>query len=182
MNKEFQSYVDVNSTLSIVSIALNGLLLTDGPVTNVKQHYEITVTKDMAVVAKPELKYLYQSFLRHVSKFTITLEPISANETRLHYTIERSIQSPALYLTIFLQLVLSLFFGYGMSLIAPESASSLLVFLGCFLLFFLLYSFLPLICIIPKTQRSLKKQITTSFMPRVYTYIGIVTTQMGQQA
>ena len=43
MGKTFESYIDLSGSLSTVSIALNGLLKINGPLTQVRNYYHIDV-------------------------------------------------------------------------------------------------------------------------------------------
>ena len=51
MGKTFESYIDLSGSLSTVSIALNGLLKINGPLTQVRNYYHIDVKHEIGYPA-----------------------------------------------------------------------------------------------------------------------------------
>ena len=74
MGKTFESYIDLSGSLSTVSIALNGLLKINGPLTQVRNYYHIDVKHEIKGSPDTEIKTMYNNFFQHVKHMDIRLK------------------------------------------------------------------------------------------------------------
>ncbi|MBQ1171406.1 MAG: hypothetical protein IIX48_02230 [Lachnospiraceae bacterium] len=181
MGKTFESYIDLSGPLNIVSIALNGLLKINGPLTQVRNHYHIDVKKEIKGSQDTEIQIMYSNFFQHVKHMDIRLMELNPYQTRMTYVIEKNVMTVALIFLIIFDLLLSLLIGFCFSQIGESFTAQILLFSVSYAIFFLIFGIAPLIFIFAKTDASLKKRFENYFIERLASYMTIVQKNQYRQ-
>lgn len=181
MGKTFESYIDLSGSLSTVSIALNGLLKINGPLTQVRNYYHIDVKHEIKGSQDTEIKTMYNNFFQHVKHMDIRLMELNPYQTRMSYVIEKNMMTGTLIFLIILDLLLSLLIGFCFSQIGDNFTVQILLFSASYVVFFLLFGIAPLVCIFAKTDASLKKRFENYFIERLASYMTIVQKNQYRQ-
>lgn len=181
MGKTFESYIDLSGSLSTVSIALNGLLKINGPLTQIRNYYHIDVKHEIKGSQDTEIKTMYNNFFQHVKHMDIRLMELNPYQTRMSYVIEKNMMTGTLIFLIIFDILLSLLIGFGFSQIGERFTTQVLLFAISFTAFFLIYGIVPLVYILAKTDASIKKRFEKYFMERLASYMLIVQKKQYQQ-
>ena len=171
---KIESYIDLSGSLSTVSIALNGLLKMNGPLTQVRSSYHIDVAEDIQKSKDDEIKIMYLNFFQHIKYMNIQLMELGPYQTRMTYVIEKKTINALLIILLILDVLLSFIMGYGFSHISNDYGIQILVFCVTYVAFFVLFGLGPLMLAIAKTDNSIRKKLGTYFFERLESYISIV--------
>lgn len=173
MSKVCESYIDFNASCNVTSIALNGLLLPDDNIYNVRYYYTIDAKECSTKQRDGEMALLYSQVLSTAKRLDIRLVPINDTVTRMLYTYEIRNNVAGIVAMVILQLVMAFAFAMVFSL-AETALPSILVSAIAFVVTMIVFSFLPIIVMQQSSKKRILGKMNKYFAERVNSYIDIV--------
>lgn len=173
-NRMMEDIIEVEAPLSTTSIAINGIFKLDGKLTDIKENYSFNIKKDVLQKKNNELLILHGQVLKNMKNLDIKLSEINETRTRLEYKVEKNKNTAVLVAMIILELVISLSVGAAFASLDGFGSSPAVTFIIAFLITALIFSFMPVIAVIPTKDKNIKKNMDKYFVERLYSYISIV--------
>lgn len=176
MNKTMQGYADLYASAQTTSIALNGLLKTQGRLNEIKYAYTLNIKDEMKKSPDSEIRILCADTFAFVDIVEINLVPINENATRLNYTVQKKSMNGKIILFSILQGIITLIFA-GITMASFFEGGGILIPIFIYMLFTLFMGFTFYVASLAYTDKRIEKLIQKNFIGRVMTYIGIVNSQ-----
>ena len=172
-NRMMEDFIEVEAPLQTTSIAINGIFKLDGKLTDVKENYSFNIKKDVLQKQNNELLILHGQVLKNMKNLEINLSQINETRTRLDYKVEKNKNTALFVAMIILELFMAI--GVGAAFASLDGfGNPAVVFIIAFAITALIFSFLPLMAIIPTKDKNIKKNMDKYFVERLYSYISIV--------
>lgn len=180
MSKVCESYIDFNASCDVTSIALNGLLLPDDNISNIRYYYTIDAKERSTKQGNGEMALLYSQVLSTAKRLDIKLVPINDTVTRMLYTYEIRSNVAGIVAMVILQLIMAFAFAMVFSLV-ETAMPTILVSAIAFVVTMAVFSFLPLIVVQQSSKKRILGKMNKYFAERVNSYIEIVKRNQRQQ-
>lgn len=174
MSKVCESYLDFMAPLETTSIALNGLLKVDGPLTAVRENYSLDIKRDIQKKKDEELGILYSQVLANAKNAQFRLVRVNDGVTRLYYRLEKRSYTVLLILMIIFQIFFSVIFSLALYSVVGSSERIALIVGGLvFVLCMILFSCMPYFALRQSNDNRIMRNMNKYFAERVNAYIAI---------